>query len=244
MTFSKLFDRYTIQARLMPGLVVVFPIAATVAVWLPAQNLGWRLLSGLISLLLLSLVAQIGRDAGKRRELDLFRRWDGSPSVRKVRHRHTDLSWITLARLHERLATDVGLPAPTPREEHAAPDEADEIYRSFSDHLREAMRGDPLLFAENISYGFRRNLWGMRPAGAALAILGAVANAIPAVQSFGTPAMFLPAVVTATCAGLAAVWICRVTPDWVRLAADAYADRLVRGYLGQPKAALPVKTQA
>ena len=40
MAFSKLFDRYTIQARLMPGLVVVFPIAATVAVWLPEKDLG------------------------------------------------------------------------------------------------------------------------------------------------------------------------------------------------------------
>lgn len=196
MDIGKSFDRYVWQARVVPVLLVVFPLASLVVVWLPEDNAGWRLLSGLVSLVLLSLLAQIGRDAGKRREPDLFRKWDGKPSVRKLRHRDSDLPWITLERLRTKLATDVGIPCPTKTEEHTDGAAADEVYFACVDHLREATRGDKLLLAENIGYGFRRNLWGMRTAGVAMAVGGVIGAGIGTALTWGTSDMVVPATIT------------------------------------------------
>ena len=80
MDITKSFDRYVIQARIVPVLIVCFPLAALVTVWLPEESLAWKLLSGVISLVLLSLVAQLGRNPGKAKEPELFRKWGGKPS--------------------------------------------------------------------------------------------------------------------------------------------------------------------
>jgi len=231
MDIGKVFDRYSVQARIMPVLLVVFPLASLVVVWMPEEAFSNRLLSGLASLVLLSLVAQLGRDAGKQRESKLFVKWNGKPSIRKLRHRDTDLQWITLERLRSRLAFDVGISCPTKAEEESDAAAADEVYAAYVDHLREATRGDKILLAENISYGFRRNLWGMRSAGLSVAIVGTVGAGIAAEWYWKTGAMTVPMIVMVLNAILASMWLLRVSEPWVKVAADAYADRLVRAFL-------------
>jgi hypothetical protein len=236
MENEKSLDRYVWQARVVPVLLVVFPMASLVAVWLPEESVGWRLLSGLVSLVLLSLLAQLGRDAGKRREPELFRKWNGKPSVRKLRHRDSDLPWITLERLRTRLAVEVGIPCPTQTEEYGDGDSADEIYVAYVDHLREATRGDKILLAENIGYGFRRNLWGMRTAGLVMSVGGVIGAGVGTALTWGIADMVVPATVTLVNAALASLWILRVNDGWVKEAAEAYADRLIRAYLAKPEA--------
>jgi hypothetical protein len=235
MDIGKSFDRYVIQARIIPVLLVVFPIASLIVVWLPEERVGWKLLSGLISLVLLSLVAQVGRDAGKRSEPELFQKWGGKPSIRKLRQRDSDMPWVTLERLRERLVREVGISCPTKAEEETDPASADEVYAAYVDHLREATRADTILLSENIGYGFRRNLWGMRPAGTVLAAVGTLSAAIGTVLVWGSEEMILPAVATFINAGLLAFWTLRVNEDWVKDAAESYADRLFRAYLRNPE---------
>ncbi len=230
---NKLFDRYVFQARLMPTLTVAFPVAVLAAVVVPVDELGLKALSGLVTMVLMTLLAQIGRDAGREKEPGLFRAWGGKPSTRKLRHRDSDLNQLTLAKLHERLAGATGAPAPTPKEEAADPEAADVVYEAYGDHLREATRGDSVLLSENISYGFRRNLWGMKTGGLALAVIGTIGCAISAFWSLGEPAMAVPALASLVNATLLAFWVCRVTRKWVRRAAEAYADRLVRTFLAK-----------
>ena len=231
MDITKSFDRYVIQARIVPALIVCFPLASLVVVWMPEEEFGKRLLSGMASLVLLSLVAQLGRDAGKQREPQLFEKWNGKPSVRKLRHRDTDVQWITLERLRSQLATNVGIPCPTKAEEESDAAAADEVYAAYVDHLREATRGDKILLAENISYGFRRNLWGMRSAGLSVAIVGTIGAGIAAEWHWMTDAMAVPAIAMILNATLTSIWLLRVTEPWVKVTADAYADRLVRAFL-------------
>lgn len=231
MDVGKSFDRYVLQARLAPMLIVVFPLASLVVVWLPEESLEWRLMSGLISLILLSLLAQLGRDAGKRQEPELFRKWNGKPSIRKLRHRDSDLPWVTLERLQSRLAAEVGISCPSRVDEETAPAAADEVYAGYVDHLREATRGDRILLAENIGYGFRRNLWGMRPAGILIAVLGVLGAGVGVGLTWGTETVIIPVVVTVLNVALTSLWLLRVNEHWVKQAADAYADRLVRAYL-------------
>ncbi|MGN6545281.1 MAG: hypothetical protein ACTHK7_09560 [Aureliella sp.] len=234
MDIGKAFDRYSLQARIMPVLLAVFPLASLVVVWLPDEAIGKRLFSGLVALVLLSLVAQLGRDAGRQREPRLFQKWNGKPSIRKLRHRDSDLHWITLERLRSRLTAEVGIPCPTKADEESNPAAADEVYGAYVDHLREATRHDKILLTENISYGFRRNLWGMRSAGLVCATIGLVGAAIAMSLQWMTSEMVVPAVVTAINGTLAVLWCLRINESWVKAAAESYADRLVRAYLIDP----------
>lgn len=240
MPLGHSFDRYVIQARIMPVLLTVFPLASLVAVWLPDESLGWRLLSGLMSLILFTLIAQLGRDQGRARQAELFQSWGGMPSLRKLRHRDTDLPWITLERLHAALATAVGVKAPTKVEESTDPATADEVYSAYCDHLRDATRGDRILQSENISYGFRRNLWGLQPQGTWLAVAGLAGTTLATALELGTPGMVVPATAAVINATLLGLWMRVVNERWVRQAAEAYADRLLRAFLAASQASQPV----
>lgn len=53
-------------------------------------------------------------------------------------------------------------------------------------HFCQAGRqGFDLIFKENVNYGFRRNLWGMKPVEIVVAIVSVVAAMVPAVMSVG-----------------------------------------------------------
>ncbi|CAJ2377214.1 MAG: hypothetical protein IBGAMO2_50033 [Arenicellales bacterium IbO2] len=112
------------------------------------------------------LFAQIARDRGKKQEQTLFQRWGGMPSVAIFRYRDPRLSAITKTKCHQtltRLVTDTD--APTPEQEKTDPESADAVYSAWSDFLRTGTRNRDdfyLLHKENINYGYRRNVWGLR----------------------------------------------------------------------------------
>ena len=226
------WDAYTFQTRLRPGLLVVLPVGL-LAAWFPDKFIGWGLFVSVATTCgLTTLVAQVARDQGKRKEPKLFELWGGSPTTRRLRHRDTGLDWISLTRCHAALEAALGLPAPTKHEEQADPATADSLYEAFARHLRNTTRDAKkhrLVFAENVNYSFRRNVWGMRPAGITLALLGAVAGIAAIVTNATVPigALAAPIIATVLNLGLLVLWIFRFTPDWVRIAAEAYAERLL-----------------
>src|SRR5215471_7149337 len=140
-----------------------------------------RGLVGILSYCGLSmLIAQLGRDLGKKKEPGLFERWKGKPTTYMLRHRGT-LNKAIRARYHEKLSIFLRIIIPDAKQEEADPAAADEIYDSCVIYLREKTR-DPekfrLVFSDNIDYGFRRNLWAMKPAGVILSLVGSVGCAI------------------------------------------------------------------
>jgi hypothetical protein len=179
------------------------------------------------------LLTQLARDAGKQRESALFARWGGMPSVAILRHRDTRLDPITKARYHTKLSALVkGTKAPTPVAEADAPDAADQTYMAWSTWLRVNTRDTKkydLLFQENVSYGYRRNLWGLRTLGILTSALCAIAvvasiclnyrrtGAVSSLKSFAAGGEI----------GFVMLWAFRITSDWVRIPANAYAERLL-----------------
>src|SRR5205814_9836356 len=123
------------------------------------------------------VLAQFTRDAGKRVEPELFALWGGSPTTRLLRHRDAS-NRTTLERWHGRLRMLMEtVRIPTQAEEAADPQGADQVYQSCVAFLKERTRDHSkfaLVFAENCSYGFRRNTWGLRRIGISSTLVGMV----------------------------------------------------------------------
>ena len=139
----------------------------------------------------------------------------------------------------------IGYPLPTEQEEEANPSWSDTKYEEAVTSLREATRDTsrfPLVFAENANYGFRRNLWGLKPIGALIAaVLVMVSWTLLLLTIWGRPwpdpwwdvfanpdsVAVIRLVVAVADTALAAFWIFWVKPSWVKAVADAYAIRLM-----------------
>lgn len=226
-------DAYERKARLYPAILLLLPLVAVTWSFAPA------LLSGLRSLAAIAaacggafFLAQVARDSGKRREKGLFESWGGPPSTAILRHRDPRLSPVTKSRYHSMLAALVkGTSAPDPEDEKANPLAADATYAAWADFLRVRTRDTKkyaLLFHELISYGYRRNVWGLRPAGLSASALSAAVTALFAVREWQTSGVIATVSTSAAvgCVALMGFWWLLCTPAWVRIPADAYAQRL------------------
>lgn len=229
-------DKYTRRARLQPALLVVMPAAFALFSLLASATPMPSWTSALLSLFLsfggMALLSQLARDGGKRREAALFELWGGKPTTRLLRHRDNPNDALR-ERRHKKLQKLVsGQRLPTAEGEAADPIGADGVYDACVARLLELTRNQtkfPLIFEENCNYGFRRNLWGTKRMGLTVTIT----SVLTAGGSVLTGLLSQRAVSTVGVVCLAAdvlfllAWIFVFTPSWVRIPADAYAERLL-----------------
>lgn len=127
-----------------------------------------------------ALIAQMARGPGKAKEPKLFTLWRGKPSTRLLRHRDSS-NQVLLEHRHDKLSALLpSVHIPSAAEEAADPAAADAVYETCTVFLLEKTRSRehfPLIFEANCDYGFRRNLWGMKPLATVLVIISAVAIA-------------------------------------------------------------------
>lgn len=248
---SKLFDSYSRQARLFPGLLTLFPIILTAIAWFPrlvTSSWGATLVTIGTSCGLLYGLSVLSRSRGKKVEKRLLAEWGGWPTTLWLRHRDDNLPPPVRARYHAFFARNVPLfVAPTEQQEAADPKAADHAYASAVKWLQERCRGKafPLVEKENAEYGFRRNLRGLKPIGlasclialliSALAVIWRYEALLPAISSMSMKSILAalagikPAAIGAICVDVAAIvgWITVVRDDWVRDAGDQFARALL-----------------
>jgi hypothetical protein len=231
----KAFDAYSLKARYYPTVIVIAPLCLMI---LAVASDKWDMLKSIgvaaVSTLGLAFVMdQVGRDQGKRKEAELFLAWGGKPTTRILRHRDTSLDKTTLERYHTKLARLIeGISVPSEQQEAEDPDAADLVYDSCTTFLRSQTRDSkkfPLVFQENTNYGFRRNLWGMKPAGIVISTIGILVCSALAAWLFleSKEEWMVAAICGVVCIVLLTLWICRFTPHWVKTTADEYARQLV-----------------
>ena len=232
-------DRYDRTARLTPALLSGLPLVASVVLLIPEFGAIWGSIGVVVvycggSILLI----QVGRDLGKTLERRLYRSWGGKPSAAMLRHSDNRLPKPTRDRYRSFLNSAVpGLVLASPQEEATNPAQADAEYDSANrwllEHTRDHARYD-LLFTENINYGFRRNLLGLKP-------VALVINAIALVLVIGITVSSWTGQFANTISTLAPEWwasvviavghallfLAYVRADWVRMAADTYAQQLL-----------------
>jgi hypothetical protein len=235
---------YARNARLKPTLLVVLPISALLGEFGSKISVAVGILWGSLSWVGLTfLLAQLGRDFGKMKEFSLYRMWGGQPSTVMLRHCSGKLNRQTLKRYHEQGQRLLGQRFPTLDEESADPGQADLVYAAFGDLLREKSRERtkyPLLFDELVSYGFRRNLWGLKPFGLAVTSGVLLFHVLIVAGSLRAHETLSPVVVFVglLCLVVLLVWIFLINPQWVRIVADEYAKRLLETCSGDMTAAL------
>lgn len=241
---ARLFDAYGRQARLYPALFTFLPAIVFAAALFPSLLLGSvgpALVAVAVACGAIFLLADVARSRGRRLEPLLRREWGGWPTTIWLRHGSDHLPAPTRARYHAHLAANIpGLSFPTEHEEASDPTAADAMYSSAIEWLKERARGDALVERENASYGFRRNMLGMKPVGIAIALLSIVGGLLIAasherqnatILAFirsavsGTPATIFGSITLSIVVLI--IWLFVVNRSWVRDAGNAYARALL-----------------
>ncbi len=225
-------DPYSRKARLYPALLTTLPLVLVVLSFTRDPGTIGLPLSVATTCGFALLLAQLGRDLGRRKEPALFQVWGGTPTTQFLRHRSDYLSPVTRQRYHTTLEALVpGVKLPNREEEASDPPAADQVYAACVDWLREATRDRsqfPLVFSENVNYGFRRNFWALRRVGiwvSSLAFIGSLA-AFLSRNVTGVP-LVLPLLSGGLSAAYLGIWLLHIDSEWVKLAGFAYARALL-----------------
>jgi hypothetical protein len=164
-----MFDAYVRRARFYPAVIAAAPGVAFAAIFVPWTSLGLPHLfvAGAMAILL-AVASDVARRRGVAIEPGIIRRMGGLPSTTTMRYRDdTDDTFDRAAKaaMHKFLGVNIGAGAPTPESEKVDPAAADDFYRRSGNWLRENTRDKRkfnILFDENVTYGFRRNLLGLK----------------------------------------------------------------------------------
>lgn len=232
--FNKAFDIYSWRARILPLFIVVMPLVVAAAIWLPQPTLLTRLGSfTLVPLGLGMLFSQVGRDLGFKKQSQLWDKWGGCPTIQRLRHCNSEINPKLRDRHHRKLKSLVpDLFIPSKEEEEKDPVVADQIYDVGMRYLMSQTRDRkqyPLIFKENVSYGFRRNLWALKPFGIAFNILCIGSASAYIWHGWKVSHSISPEhlVVGLLSLGFVIFWLVWITHSWVRIPSEAYAIQLL-----------------
>ncbi len=158
----KLFDAYGLRAQLFPALIAGLPTLGLLIVLVPWDHLGFpHALAGIMSGVLLYAFADLARRYGRKVEARL-----GTRATPQLFHRaNTVIDEPLKVRYRAFLVKKIGGTVPSEEQERTEPEEPNRWYNAAATWLREHTRDHKkfvLLFNELVSYGFRRNLLGLK----------------------------------------------------------------------------------
>jgi hypothetical protein len=163
---EKWLDPYELKARIVPGLIVVFPILIDALYIAPVLS-SWPIFaaSGACAFALVYGLGHLARSLGEGVEGKLWSSWGGPPSTRFMRHRDPFFGNKLKAQIYDNLQRELSLRLASEEEEASNPKNADKEIEDAFRRVREYLRAkDPqgLWQSHNIEYGFSRNLLGCR----------------------------------------------------------------------------------
>lgn len=162
----KVLDPYSLKARLFPALLAVIPALAALAILITWSKFGLTSMIATTAIpVLVFAAADIARRLGKRLEEQIYQELGGKPSVSMLRYSDDTFDAATKAQYRAFLSSKIGQRVPTEEEERSNPQAADAFYERGGGWLRENTRNAKkfsVLFSENVTYGYRRNLLGLK----------------------------------------------------------------------------------
>lgn len=237
---GKFLDPYDRPARLYPGLIVLTPLAVLLVCLYGTKYI---IASSVLSILGFSGIAYMlgstARDAGKKLEDKLFAKWGGKPTTQMLRHSDNRIDGFTKNRIHQTLSKGIMATFPSAADELANPQQADEIYRAGTVWLISNTRDTkkfPLVFKENIAYGFKRNMLGLKRIGGLVALTSVIwtlfhAKVISIYEPYWSMDKFIelaPSSITSLVVSTTILftWIFLITESSLLRVATAYSERL------------------
>ncbi|MEU7212691.1 hypothetical protein AB0B06_30240 [Streptomyces sp. NPDC044989] len=224
-------DDYERRARLAPGLLALLSINVALAV------LGLSKAPVVVSVITaLSLaggpvaLAEVVRHQGRKTQEALWASWGGSPTIQKLRLREERQNT-----LQREIWRKTGVALPSLRSENGNPVRADEVLEVAVGQLRNLTRDAekfPLIRAENRSYGFQRNIYGIRWVARAIACgvsLGVLAYMLWLANIDHQSALTLTNILALAASGgcLMMGWLLP-SPERLKSAAERYAYELLQ----------------
>ncbi|MCR5882157.1 hypothetical protein LRS03_04490 [Rhizobacter sp. J219] len=166
ISMLKVFDAYSMRARLFPASIAASPALAAIAMLISWKSLELsNTVATLALVVLLFAIADFARERGRAVERKLYASKGGMPSVTMFRYSDPTIDQGSKERYRTFLAAKLGKPVPGLEAEQADVGAADSFYDQCGVWLREQTRDTKkfaLLFGENVTYGFRRNLLGVK----------------------------------------------------------------------------------
>jgi hypothetical protein len=158
-------DAYALKARYYPALLATIPALVALAILISRAKFG--LTTGISSLAIPVLVfaaADIARRMGKRIEEKIYAESGGKPSITMMRYSDESFDAASKEAYRAFYASKINQPIPSEDAEKACITAGDAFYDRGGAWLRENTRGKKfsVLYAENITYGYRRNLLGLK----------------------------------------------------------------------------------
>ncbi|TKB23487.1 hypothetical protein FCL47_22290 [Desulfopila sp. IMCC35006] len=241
-SIEKLFDTYSLNARVKPAFMLVFPIViALFTLFEPSRSWGGGAVTFIVSFGIISLAANQMSTKGNILQERLFGKWGGAPTTIILRHSDLRLDKHTKSRYMARLQELIpNFLAVSVDQECNDKNEADQMYRTAANYLREHTRDTkkyPLVFKENISYGFSRNARAFKWLGTVISFFSLCVsvfviwyrNAKGSDSSLLDLVFRIPFEQTALVLLLLSmllIWIFFVTEKWVEVRAFTYAKAL------------------
>ena len=175
MELKSLFDQYTLNARVKPVFVLFFPLLVSIMVWFPETRDSYKTIISLLATFgILTFFSNIFASIGRKKEPSVFKKIGGNPAALLLRHSNTTIDSITKKRYHTFLEKKMSVSFPSSLEESNDINLADSVYDSGIRYLRNYSRDTkkyPLVFKENMNYGFARNLYCSKLIGILICVL-------------------------------------------------------------------------
>ena len=233
--FSKFIDSYDVKARFFPALLATLgPISSFVYFFQFDVGTAKIAISGAVVGAIIVFLCQLSRSFGKNLEGRLLKEWGSFPTTKLLLYSETNLPSVSLERYRKILELLIPQLVFVKKEDEVAHiDKAKDVCESAVAWLRNNTRDTKkyhLIFTENVNYGFRRNLRGLKWIAllihlAALAVLGGSIFLEYGFEYERYPMTFLVScIINAVCFSLL---ICCVTKNFVKQAAYAYAFALL-----------------
>ena len=227
-------NTYNLKARVFPVILAILPIVIIgFAYSLSFKSYYLLLVSFGITAALYFLFSQLGRDKGKAIEKEMWKKWGGAPTTQILRYSNKIIDKHTKYKYHSNLKEFTGIGEELNEEfEKKFPDKADEIYQAWTKFLISRTRDTKkynLLFHENINYGFRRNLFGLKRIAIFITLLLMIGNFYYSFITNGNKLVFTSdLMISQTILLLILIfWLAIVNENWIKIVAFSYAERLM-----------------
>ncbi|TRX66403.1 hypothetical protein [Carboxylicivirga sp. M1479] len=228
-------DKYSLHARIYPVVIFLLPIVILGITYSIKYEEYFQILTTLgVSSALVYMMSNIGRDKGKKKENKLWQGWGGMPTIQLLHFRDNTIDDITKRKYHNKLLKFDPIEKEDVDFENTSLVNLSEIYQSWTKFLISQTRDTKkyaLLFKENMSYGFRRNLWGLKTISLIFISIALLINYVFAGLNVGFLCfnMFSSSFWISEIALLLlmCIWLFVITSSWIKIPAYGYAERLL-----------------